>query len=185
MPRTLASSVNRPHQTCNFTLSTLIGLSMHSLLSLTQCSNTCMDDLDRYNSLDNGVCIKIHDSPWKCFYIDQIVIAGPMNFLCDPVVYSGELALAISNMDDNLYTASASDIFCNPDSLHGEGKTYWNATSVSTDHTKYLQFEFYFLNKSSCVFLNNRALSSVPIIQVTTFAICPSCWLQHHQKWTL
>ena len=141
--------------------------TQYALTTLIDTVLQNMDDLDKYSSLDNGVCIQIHDGPWKCFYIDQR-IEGRAYFLFDPVVYSGDLALVISNMDDNLYTISA---YCHP--LHKEGGTYWNSTSVSTGHTKYLQFEFYFLNKRSCVFLSNRALSSASIIQVTTFASCP------------
>ena len=141
--------------------------TQYALTTLIDTVLQHMDDLDKYSSLDNGVCIQIHNGPWKCFYIDQ-VIDGRVNFLFDPVVYSGDLALVISNMDDNLYTISA---YCYP--LPKEGGTYWNSTSVSTGHTKYLQFEFYFLNKRSCVFLSNRALSSASIILVTTFVSCP------------
>ena len=145
--------------------------SQYALTTLIDTVLKPMDDLDKYNSLDNGVCIRIHNEPWKCHYIDDI--ADNTDVLHDPWVYSGELAIAISNMDDNLYYASASGNKCDPDLLLGEGRNYWNTTSVSTGHTKYLQFEFYFLNKRSCVFLSNRALLSVSIIQVTTFASCP------------
>ena len=114
-----------------------------------------MDDLDKYNSLDNGVCIQIHERPWKCFYLDRIFLG---KFLHDIVVYPGQSALSISSMDDNLYYASSS-----PYEIE---KTFWSSTLVSTNLTKYLQLEFYFLDKLSYIFLNNRAQSLVHIIGV-------------------
>ena len=130
---------------------------------------THMYDLDKYSSLDNGVCIQVHDRPpWNCSYVDR-KIDNYGYFLNDITVNPGEVAFSILNMDDNVYYMYS----CHDEKVIAE--TFWNKTTILTNLTKYLRFEFYHFAKCIRVVtvLNNRAVFKVPIIRVHTTESCP------------
>ena len=131
-----------------------------------------MYDLDKYSSLDNGVCIQKYDRPpWKCMYIDKVfkprIIPTPSPGVLVAInAYPGQKALSILNMDDNVYSVHS----CEDNSALNQ--TFWNATVVSTTLIKYVRFEFYHLAQRMCVVLTNSVLS-VPIVAVGTATSCP------------
>ena len=133
--------------------------------TLIESTITYMHDLDKYSSLDNGVCIQEYDRPpWKCMYIDSTfaprIFPTPASGVLVVIdAYPGQKALSILNMDDNVYSVHS----VKDDSTLNQ--TFWNATMISTTLTKYVRFEFYHLSQIMLIVLTNSVLS-VPIIEV-------------------
>ena len=143
--------------------------SNHSQYAYTTLIESIFQDiyyLDKYSSLNNGVCVQLPDEPqWNCTYTDHSDTFPTATF-DGVVVYPGEKVISILDMDDDVYSvySCGSDIALN--------HTLWNATPISTDHIRYLRFEFFYTGQCMDVILTN-SMQSIPVIKVTTTSYCP------------
>ena len=127
-----------------------------------------ISDLDKYSSLDNGICMQTLEKPfWKCKYTDRFdhkVYATPREKIN---AYPGEGVLLILNMDDNVYEVRTCR---NDNSLNS---TFWNATVIATNWKKYLRFEFYYSSRCVTVSFRSTAVFFVSLVEIHTTASCP------------
>ena len=130
-------------------------------------------DLDKYSSLVNGVCVQPYDKPpWRCGYIDPVISNRSM-VLYEYVVYPGEIAFSILNTNNNLYYM-LSGRYRVDNVVKPVNTTFWSATVISTNTTRYLRYKFYYFSQLMFVAVNNGDYDGFTIMKVQTAPSCPA-----------
>ena len=137
-----------------------------------------MDRMDKYTSLYNGVCIRLHGKDWECIYLDQIIEIPVVNLTFIPystLVYPGQKAFTAHILSNQVYNAES----CDPHEFSYKPFKYFN-TSINRDNST-ITFTFQQPppsdNFSDCYFVSLSNLEvdkfdPLPILQFN-FSDCP------------